>query len=406
MSTATGTSYAGATAGSFREQRVIGDPLAAAVVGVTAVMPFASDQVVLLVLLIPVAIAVVGCRVWIGHLRLSWAPLLFVVWICLTVGWSVDAAASVTGALKIAIVTLLGVLVAHGRGFADLARVVSLAALWILGLSWIMAIALPSVGTSQEMHETGALQGLFVHRNGLGYFAVLATVTFYLSGWSSSGGERRFSRWLPLLMGLASVYASQSRTAWAVCGFAAVLGVLLALVGRMRKPLSVPLVALLAVLVGAGSVAWTMFDELVVLLGRDPTLTGRTVIWEAVLGGIASRPLHGYGVGALWHEGVDATADMWQLAGFPFYHAHNGYLDITAQAGVIGLALAMAVVLRAAVNGIRSFASHPTAARLWPILIVGVVCVYNFSEAVAFTNATWLLVTAVSRIEDAKGGVQ
>lgn len=388
------------------DARVVGDSLAALMIGVTAIMPFLADQLVLLAILVPLGVAVVGCRSWIGRARLPGAPLLFVIWVCLTVGWSVDPTATATGAIKIAIITLMGVLVAQGRRFIDLARVVALASVWVLGLSWLVGIIVPSMGTSQEAHEAGALQGLFVHRNGLGYFAVLATVTFFLLAAHAGRGIRRFAVWAPLVLGLASVYASQSRTAWAVCGFAAILGVLLALLGRMRRPLSVPLVGLLAFLVGTSSAVWTMFEDLVVFLGRDPTLTGRTAIWGAVLTGIERRPLQGYGIGALWHEGVDATADMWHLAGFPFFHAHNGYLDLTAQAGVVGLVLALVVLLGAAVNGVRAFTMNPGPGALWPILIVGVICVYNFSEAVAFTNATWLVITALSRIDDRQGSRQ
>lgn len=76
------------------------------------------------------------------------------------------------------------------------------------------------------------------------------------------------------------------------------------------------------------------------VLGRDSTLTGRTEVWAAVLPAMKHQPLLGYGFGSFW------TDDRRQLYDIPT--AHNGYLDILLELGIVGLALFVAWLLSCA----------------------------------------------------------
>lgn len=64
-------------------------------------------------------------------------------------------------------------------------------------------------------------------------------------------------------------------------------------------------------------------------LGRDSTLTGRTEVWAAVIPERATRPLLGFGYGSFW---TDARREMFDIP-----TAHNGYLDVMLELGVVGL---------------------------------------------------------------------
>jgi exopolysaccharide production protein ExoQ len=70
-------------------------------------------------------------------------------------------------------------------------------------------------------------------------------------------------------------------------------------------------------------------------VGRDPTLTGRTNIWNAVLG-THTNPLVGVGYESFW-LGPRLTR-VWALAG-SVNEAHNGYLEVYLNLGLVGLAL-------------------------------------------------------------------
>lgn len=70
-------------------------------------------------------------------------------------------------------------------------------------------------------------------------------------------------------------------------------------------------------------------------LGRDPTLTGRTEIWNAVLS-THTNPIVGTGYESFWLG--PRLRQVWSLAG-EVNEAHNGYLDVYLNQGLIGLFL-------------------------------------------------------------------
>jgi O-antigen ligase len=71
-------------------------------------------------------------------------------------------------------------------------------------------------------------------------------------------------------------------------------------------------------------------------LGRDPTLTGRSTIWNAVLS-TQTNPLLGTGYESFWLG--DRLIKVWRQTGPGINEAHNGYLEIYLNQGIIGLLL-------------------------------------------------------------------
>lgn len=77
-------------------------------------------------------------------------------------------------------------------------------------------------------------------------------------------------------------------------------------------------------------------DSLIGALGRDPSLTGRSDIWEAVLGE-HTNPLIGVGFYSFWMgDRVERLSASYHYA---LNEAHNGYLEVYLNGGLIGLAL-------------------------------------------------------------------
>jgi exopolysaccharide production protein ExoQ len=116
---------------------------------------------------------------------------------------------------------------------------------------------------------------------------------------------------------------------------------------------------------------------LVESLGRDPTLTGRTGIWDAVLS-VSRSPLVGTGFESFWlgwrlHR-------VWELTMQGLQEAHNGYLEVYLNLGWIGVIFIAALIA----TGYRNiFANlrrdHVTVGLRLAFFIVAIV--YNFTEA-------------------------
>ena len=116
-------------------------------------------------------------------------------------------------------------------------------------------------------------------------------------------------------------------------------------------------------------------------VGRRRDLTGRTDIWNAVLG-TNTNPLVGIGYESFWLG--PRLESVWSVAG-RVNEAHNGYLEVYLNLGLIGLFL-LAVFLIAAYGTIcRRFRASTSlgslSLALWTVLIF-----YNASESAAFNN--------------------
>jgi exopolysaccharide production protein ExoQ len=75
-------------------------------------------------------------------------------------------------------------------------------------------------------------------------------------------------------------------------------------------------------------------------VGRDATLTGRTEIWAGLLPELMRQPVLGYGFAGFWNIMRTAEHEIGQ--------AHNGYLEIWLQLGLVGLLLTVAWLLSCA----------------------------------------------------------
>jgi len=193
----------------------------------------------------------------------------------------------------------------------------------------------------------------------------------------------------------ALIFLCRSKTAFVV--FVAML--VLLRVFRLRRRGSRALIAGIAgvLIVGALLSVVVDMDSMAGLLGRDATLTGRTNIWALAMESVVERPLLGYGYSAFWNVAPEAerisTILHWKVP-----HAHNGFIDLTLQLGVAGLALFLVVYLIAARRAIAFANSDPGQEAIWPLAYLAFVVLYQVTESTIFVGNTILWMVYVSSI--------
>jgi O-antigen ligase len=152
-----------------------------------------------------------------------------------------------------------------------------------------------------------------------------------------------------------------------------------------------------------GYLAWcatTGADPLLPL--RDVTFSARTDIWSFLLDEISKRPLLGAGYGSFW--GIDPAvqpslkSDEWFGVYTIINEGHDGYLDLLATGGVVGLAGGLFVLVRGIVLAIRAVRWAAPAEAAWregtlarPTAIFHLafllgLAVHNFTESNFFSN--------------------
>lgn len=206
----------------------------------------------------------------------------------------------------------------------------------ILFLSATLAILVPSIGVHSRPGFEGYWRGTFANKNGLGQAAFLAGLLLLMQ-WQSHR--------LPALIGKASIIALcvlLSRSSTSLTCLAAALA-MYAVFGTMRRiRFGGQLSRVVTVLGGPVMVALvaTFWLDILALLGRDETLSGRLLLWRLSLGLWESAPILGRGLAFFQSEpGMLAYIRAVTFAGF--VDSHNAYVQAMLETGLVGLALFM-----------------------------------------------------------------
>jgi exopolysaccharide production protein ExoQ len=90
-----------------------------------------------------------------------------------------------------------------------------------------------------------------------------------------------------------------------------------------------------------------LFDMLLLSIGKDVSLTGRTVLWSHAVGVIADHPL-GVGLQAYWTESNIQAVRFWEafyINNHYGFHFHDLWLETGVELGLIGIVIAAATTL-------------------------------------------------------------
>lgn len=294
---------------------------------------------------------------------LRWWPLLLVQILALISStWStspLDSARYASQYLYTAFFGVLLALVMSPRRYL----IVLLISLFVFSLMCIL------YGREGPSFHRMVLIGLTGSKNQMAYQAqllMLASVAVMMLSNISAG-----LRWVAVLSLPLSVYLlveTESSTAilMAVGGSAVLVGIciserlttggrLAALAGAVL--ILLPLTVLLPEITGA--LNHFVFDT----LNKDPTLTGRTVLWHRADDLIARRPLFGYGYQSIWMGDSTETIALRRVTGVwdgRIFHFHHQFRQIAVDTGLVGLISFIGIVVAVGLASARQFLLRPS----------------------------------------------
>jgi O-antigen ligase len=266
----------------------------------------------------------------------------------------------------------------------------------IMGLASIaMVFAWPEMGVSQDANA-GTWRGVFVEKNQTGmmmFTAILAGLALIVSG--------ARGRWLAVATVVVSVVVllgTQSKTSL-MCTL--VGGGLIVGFHALRKagPIGGVILTWLGVVVLGALATYFLInpDSLFHLLGKDPTLTGRTEIWDSLLRRSAERPWTGYGYSAFWgKESMPANwvrlETEWEVPS-----AHQGWLEVLIQLGRVGVVFVGVTYAIAAVLAVVRLPTQGVREGYFGIAFLAAYGVVTLSESVMMLhhNLAWAMFFAV-----------
>jgi exopolysaccharide production protein ExoQ len=326
-----------------------------------------------------------------------WAGLLAVLAVAST-AWSLDPVLTLRRSLPFALAGLFGLWFSARFTRSRQLAILRLAMIALALATVAIVVFAPAIGLDHSPGHSTDWQGVFTQKNACGRIMVLATAVILF------GGRITTSRLSALGLFLFVLVMSGSRAAWMIEAALVLLWLVLAIARRAgpRFRLVMAVAAPLACL-ALGSAMVLGFHRLALLLARDPTLSGRTAIWDQVTHFIVQHPILGYGYDAFWRGATGPSLQIDSAVHFLVVHAHNGFLEIALELGAAGLALFVLSWLRAWRRLWPLWCRGKIDQIGWPLAIVVLIALYDLDEntLLLYNGLFWILyVAALAAIEN------
>jgi exopolysaccharide production protein ExoQ len=208
-----------------------------------------------------------------------------------------------------------------------------------------------------------------------------------------AGGKKEFAIHI-LLMAMTAWLLSKAHSSTALACTMLASGLLLALqnpgIRSQGKRLAIygVLGALLVIFLNE---TFNLGQVVVSALGRDMTFTGRTEIWKAVLAE-GSDPLFGTGCDSFWLG--DRSERLSAKYYFHLNEAHNGYLEVYLNTGLIGLTLLLGTMANA-FNRICDRLKQGSKFASFRFAFLIATAIYGMTEAIFRLGPLWLVLLLV-----------
>lgn len=232
--------------------------------------------------------------------------------------------------------------VVRQMGFEEFLRNLCWSSAVFLLLSFAYILLVPSA-SFEQLQDRMVVSSFFAHKNSYGRFLQLSYL-FLFSGWLVFR-ERRYL--LFALLAIFGIVISDSRTSLSI----AMLSTAIMLLVFYRQVFVRHILFGLLSLCLTGMYLWfsgniellrigSIYDGLSVL-GVDFNLTGRVTIWDAILRELDQQDawLFGFGLGRFFNDDASFVLANVGLGDFIPNDAHNGFVDVLLNVGIMGLLL-------------------------------------------------------------------
>lgn len=254
--------------------------------------------------------------------------------------WTHSPSTGIPRFVGFSLTTLWTLYAATRFSIRELLQILLITFLSIAVVSALLAVAVPDLGTMTVAAHKGDWKGVYEQKNTLGRnMSVLVTVALFCLIYSGPRGLGAAA----VVIGLVVLYMSGSRTALGIglLGMASVLFLYF-----RRRPF-------LIIGITLSSIAGGLFFALQTIIEGNPILqlqgenlslfqtqlhfTGRFGLWQFSVESIIKKPWFGYGFDGFWKV-KSLGGQTVDLEGWQARDAHNGYIDIVLQTGLVGLA--------------------------------------------------------------------
>ena len=332
--------------------------------------------------------------------RLPWPIIIVFVWSLFSLSWSLVPMIGFRRLMLAFIVCSVLYNLVFSLGVDKAFKILVFVIIGLTVVSLLAGIVIPAAihqPNDREASIVGDWRGIFVHKNNAGLIAALAFILAFNQLVSS---KQKLWAVITGLTGLMLLLTG-SKTSLILCLPSLAVGYFVKhyLLESNRSVKSILIAGIYLIILFIFCfilLNWQLAEEAL----ADPTaFTGRAGIWDVMLKVISENPLFGHGFGSLFSVGNNSplaryTTDYtfeWVLG---VAHAHNGYIEIIASIGAIGLGVGLYAFLIKPLKLFFKLPSQYTAPYIMPIvaLLFFMIC-HNSFETSLFNGARqgWII---------------
>ncbi len=272
-------------------------------------------------------------------------------------------------------------------------------------LSLLLCLLLPGLAIENSSFRSGSWRGIFYHKNNLGLYMFLSAISLLIAlnslKYEMHVKFRRICIFIVFSISFILLVFSESKTSLLIFLILFLL-VPLCSVLRWNDSYMIPFLIIVFIIIGSVA-AWFIGNIEIVLvgLGKDITLSGRTDIWGAVLNSIKERLWLGYGYKAFWvadsrNRCLGECLYVRNAIHFDATSAHNGFLDLGAALGIIGTSIFLTGLLISYIRSFNWIRQTKSIDAVWPFLFLTSIVIFTQSESALFDERSFVWAIYVS----------
>ncbi len=245
------------------------------------------------------------------------------------------------------------------------------------------------------LFEGGRIQGIVGNANILAMAALLSLIAEVARRVAGRGSTPGTAAWMLVAVAVLALTRSSTVLVTGVVVVAIVLAAWFARRGSGARRTATT-VALPVLLVGAAATAVVFRAPLLGLLGRSGDLTNRLDIWQIVVATAGERPVAGWGWVSYWAPWVEPFDDLVVIKGVTYLQAHNAWLDVYLQLGILGLVVVGLLALTTIARTWSFALDGPRDAALVPLALLVAILMQGLAESRLLIEIGWALLVLVA----------
>lgn len=259
----------------------------------------------------------------------------------------------------------------------------------LIPLSLVFSKYFPAIGRYQTSSWNFIYTGVATHKNSLGILCLVSILILFIEIWPHAGNRvekisREFKAIILLYIGLTVMLLAMANSM--TTNICLLIG-LSVYVSRLLKRHMTKIVVLFSLCFITGIDQYIIDNVREVFLGlvnRGQTISGRMELWEVVLNTPINKMI-GPGYSAFWLG--DRMREIIERFIFVPKQAHNGYIEIYINLGIIGLSIFLITLLSTYKKLIQKWDENNIALN-FSLSFMALYLIYNMTEATFLFNSS------------------